>query len=135
MTEGGQGPEPRARRGAYRSRVPGGRSKVVRVRVSDGEWEAIVQAGAAAGMSGGAYLARAAEAIAADRPLVPEAVMAELRQARRQLHGIGTNVNQLAAAANSGAALDRASAEAVLASVVPALRRVNAVLDRMAEES
>lgn len=105
-------------RRAYVRRGPT-RSQQVNVRVSPGEREELAAAaGAAGGLSVGAYVGMVSlEAARARRPVRRE-VMAELAAAKLGVRRVGVNVNQIAAAVNAGEAVP-----AELAAVLEACRR------------
>ncbi len=115
--------------------APGGerRSKSVMVRVTPGEWENLAEAASTnGGLSVGAYVGGLAQDAAAGRPLLPVTVIGELVAARQQLRRVGTNLNQIAAAVNSGEPLPDNTA-AVLAAVGRAIVRVEAAADQVGE--
>lgn len=109
------------------------RSKSVMVRVTPTEWEHLAEAAATnGGLSVGAYVGGLAQDAAAGRPLLPVTVIGELVAARQQLRRVGTNLNQIAAAVNSGEPLPDNTA-AVLAAVGRAISRCEAAADQVGE--
>lgn len=122
--------------GARRRRVAGGRRHNVPVRFSEDEYEALRTRAAAAGLTPSAYLAAAAE----PRDRLGRTTMSgeerrvwasELMATRRLLAATGNNLNQLARAANSGAAVDRAGAAASIGACDRVVDRIDALLDRL----
>jgi Bacterial mobilisation protein (MobC) len=129
----GSGPE---RRVSRRRRLPGGRPHNLRVRLSEAEYESVQSRAGAAGLSVAAYLAAAAEPRG---PLGVTHMPAEERRAwaselmavRRLVAAVGNNVNQLARAANSGAAVDPDEVRAVLEACDRVVTRTATVLDQL----
>ena len=82
------------------------RSKLVQCRVTPTEYEQLQAAAElAGGKAVGSYLGGVAQDVALNRPLRPVEVIGELVAARQALRRVGSNVNQIAAAVNSGADL------------------------------
>ncbi len=103
------------------------------VRVTPTEWEHLAEAAAVnGGLSVGACVGGLAQDAAAGRPLLPVTVIGELVAARQQLRRVGTNLNQIAAAVNSGEPLPDNTA-AVLAAVGRAIVRVEGAADQVGE--
>lgn len=114
---------------------PGGerRSKSVMVRVTPSEWDRLVEAADRnGGLSVGAYVGALAQDAAVKRPLLPVTVIGELTAAKQQLRRIGVNLNQIAAAVNSGEALPGNTA-AVLLALGKAIARCEAAADQVGE--
>ncbi|WP_446033726.1 plasmid mobilization protein [Streptomyces olivaceus] len=99
-------------------------------RMNDAEYQLLARAAATCHMSIAGFLARAALTAAHDLGRTAEDIageremLHELFALRRHLGQLGNNLNQVAKALNSGA--DAPQAEAVLAAVQRAARRVDA---------
>lgn len=124
------------RTGARRRRVPGGRPYTVSVDLSEDEFRSISERASEVGLSIGAYIAAAAEprtsfGIAGMPAMERRAWATELMAVRQLLAAAGNNVNQLAAAANSGARVDPGTANATINACDRAAARVTELLDRL----
>lgn len=122
--------------GARRRRVAGGRPHNVPVRFSKDEYKLLRDRAAAVGLTPSAFLAAAAEPrdrLGLGRMSGEErrAWASELAAVRRLLAAVGNNLNQLARAANSGAAVDRTEAAATIDACDRAVHRVDQVLDQL----
>ena len=126
--------ERRGKRTSRRGRPPlkDPRKKVIPVRVNEREWTGLAAAGEANGnLSPGSYLAEVGRAAAANRPLLPVSVIHELVRTRRQVQHVGRNVNQIAAAMNSGKDAP-ANTAAVMARLQQSLDRLDVAVDAVA---
>ncbi|MGE7384192.1 plasmid mobilization protein [Streptomyces sp. NPDC004126] len=150
-TEGGSQPEekpaPRRKRrtakSASRKRSPktdvDKRSYVCSVRLNDDEKHRLTTAAAAARTSLPAFLARSALAAARDADHAAGAIagerelISEMFAARRHLGHVGSNLNQVARAINSGDRPSDAHLDAMLAAVRRATDRVQTATDRLLE--
>jgi len=109
-------------------RAEGGRRHVITVRVSAAEYEAISARAIVARVSRQRLLVEAALADVNDagRPAMTkterQALVVEFLAARRQVAGMAVNLNQIAAAANSGHPPD---------DLAPALRAIQSTLARL----
>jgi uncharacterized protein (DUF1778 family) len=107
----------------------------VNLSLNDVERQAVEEAAAAEGLSVGAFAAQAAVAVARGQitpiPTDDRERLAELVHARVALSRIGTNLNQLARAANSGASVPAAQLDVVLDRVQRAVARLDDVSLRM----
>ncbi|MGV2384104.1 MAG UNVERIFIED_CONTAM: plasmid mobilization relaxosome protein MobC [Thermobifida fusca] len=119
------------RTGARRlMRAEGGRRHVITVRVSAAEFEAISARAIAARVSRQRLMVEAALARVdeAGQPTMTvserRALVVEFLAVRRQVVGLATNINQIAAAANSGHPPDE---------LAPALRAIQSTLARLDE--
>lgn len=92
-------------------RLPSGRQHSVHVRLSDDEYTEIAGRAAAARLTIPSYLA-AAGRLTGDQPgpVQFRAIAAEMMGLRRLVAGVARNVNQVAAATNTGAAPAETSA-------------------------
>lgn len=127
----------RVSRSGRQSRRQGGRDAVIQVRVSPEQNERLRAAAAAQGVSVQAHLLDRAEV----GPLVDgwtarqrRAVAQELLQVRRILAGIGTNVNQIAKAANTDGAVNDDEIRAALVALHERLPRLDAVAAELGGE-
>lgn len=128
-----QRPAPAA---AHRAHLNPARPHRVFPRLSDEEKNLVEKAAAAAGLTPAGFVAKAAIA-ASTNPGGPSLASGDLRDlqrelfaARRALNMLGSNVNQAAAAVNSGAGLPDWAVEAVRLCTA-AVARVDAVTRRL----
>ena len=111
--------------GGRRRRLEGGRRRIVKIRLSDPEFEALAVRAKGAGVSVQRLVVDAALADGAPTPAERRALWSTLLAARRQVAGLATNVNQLAKVANSTGR--------VPAGTAAALARIAAIDDRLTE--
>lgn len=123
----GEEGKPRQARGRRRTRLPGGRVHQVKVRLSDQEYIEVAARAAAAGLTPASFLALSGR-LSGDRPgpVQFRALATELLGVRRLVSGVARNVNQVAAAVNSG--VRPAETAAVLAASERILGRLDGVL-------
>lgn len=112
-----------------------GRGRQVQLRLSEEEYAALARAAERAGLTATGYAAAAAVAAAmgtappSTSPL--REALAEVMQARTQVRRFAVNVNQVAAALNSGGAAPEWTERAVAATVV-AVARLDTAADALA---
>jgi hypothetical protein len=113
-------------------RKPGGRVRVVKVRLDETEAAELGRRAEKAGVSGPRFLVEAA--LLGDRQTVSErrAVVTTLMAAKRQLAGAATNLNQLTKLANSTQRIPGEIPDAIRR-VAQAVDHLEAVADQVAE--
>ncbi|MGI5208966.1 plasmid mobilization protein [Spirillospora sp. CA-108201] len=115
-----------------RRRVAGGRRAQCKVRFTAAEAERVAEAAAAAGMTVPNLVAetmlRSLEGGGGFSVVERRALVNELGKVRRLLTRVGANLNQLAAAANSGRAPAKGAVEATMDAVMRLVVRVDAVV-------
>lgn len=123
------------RQGRRARRADAPRRHRVNLSLNDVERQAVEEAAATEGLSVGAFAAQAAVAVARGQitpiPTDDRERLAELVHARVALSRIGTNLNQLARAANSGASVPAAQLDVVLDRVQRAVARLDDASVRM----
>jgi hypothetical protein len=115
-----------SRGSARRHRVEGGRQRVMKLRLTDAEWDALAARAERAKVSMQRFLVETA-LTGARVVSAPQSLIAELAAIRRLLGLLGNNVNQIARALNSGGHPD-AGAAATLEAVRRLMKRLDTAL-------
>lgn len=114
------------------------RSNPVNVALGDDELARLDRLREPLGLSRGAYLASQVDVAAGER-LTPEeeasrkALLAAMMDVRAQVARAGVNLNQIAAALNSGSGVQDQQLEAVLAYTAQSLRQCDEATERLVE--